>query len=97
MDDPFEQMTSDDFMEALKPENWMEITTLHTPTLEATLDGGRLILLFPDGQRKQLGRSDVEALTRFLVKSAGVEPLPAGEDPFPKGWQPTRVDEGEMP
>ncbi|SRR6266487_6522625 len=82
----------DDFLEELKPENWTETTTLHTPTLEATLDGGRLALLFPDGQRQHLERSDVEALTRFLDQYAGVEPLPTAEDPFPQGWQPTRVD-----
>ena len=52
----------DDFLDALKPENWTETTTLHTPTLEATLDGGRLtlMLLFPDGYHMtQLERSDV--------------------------------------
>ncbi|HYU72959.1 MAG TPA: hypothetical protein VEL31_09790 [Ktedonobacteraceae bacterium] len=34
MNDPFEHMTSDDFMEALKPENWTETTSLHTHSYE---------------------------------------------------------------
>jgi hypothetical protein len=92
--DPFEDMTHDDFMEALKPENWQETLRLHTPTLEAILQEGSLTLLFPDGERRQLVRSDVEALTRFLDQYAGVQPLPAPDDVF-EGWQPTRVDESE--
>jgi len=101
--DPFERMTHDDFMEALKPENWKEVyQRLHTPTLEALLEDGRLTLHFPSGMTMpavmvKLKRSDVEALTRFLVKSAGVEPLPATSDPFPEGWTPMRVDESKEP
>ncbi|SRR6266487_645301 len=97
--DPFEHLTTgDDFIEALKPENWTETIKLHTPSLEATLlDGGRveLMLLFPDGYHiTTLKRSDVEALTRFLDQYAGVEPLPASTDPF-ETFQPTRVEEVE--
>ena len=40
---------------------------------------------------KHSSRSDVEALTRFLIQYANVEPLPALEDPFEEGWTPTRV------
>ncbi len=32
--DPFEYMTHDDFLEALKPENWTEITALHSHSYE---------------------------------------------------------------
>ncbi len=81
--DPLEGMTHNDFIEALKPENWTETTALRTPTLQATLQDGLLTLAFPDGQARVLIRSDVEALTRFLHQYAGVEPLPAAEDPFP--------------
>jgi hypothetical protein len=92
--DPFENMTHDDFRQALQPENWQETLRLHTPTLEAVLEQGRLTLLFPDGGQRQLARSDVEALTRFLDQYAGVQPLPTPDDVF-EGWQPTRVDESE--
>lgn len=93
-DDPFEQMTHDDFMQALKPENWQELQRLHTPTLEAVLVNERLYLLFPNGERRQLERSDVEVLTRFLDQYANVPPLPAPDESiFEEGWQPTRVDQ----
>ncbi len=98
--DPFERMTHDDFIEALKPENWKEVyQRLHTPNFEATLEDGRLILHFPEGfvtpaVMKKLERSDIEALTRFLDQYAGVAPLPALTDPF-ENFQPTRVEERE--
>ncbi len=93
--DSFEGMTPDDIIEALKPENWTETTTLHTPTLQATLQDKLLMLAFPDGQARVLIRSDVEALTRFLHQYAGADPLPAAEVPFPSGWQPTSVESYE--
>jgi hypothetical protein len=87
MSDPFESL---DLRKELDPANWTETDRLHTPTLDAVLMEGRLLLLFQGGDVKQLSRSDVEALTRFLIQYAHVEPLPAPEDPF-KGWTPTRV------
>lgn len=91
MKDPFDAMTHADFIEALKPENWKEVhQRLHTPIFEAILQEGRLLLLFPDGQPRQLERSDVEALTRFLDQYANVQPLPAPEDPF-EGRKSTKV------
>jgi hypothetical protein len=92
--DPFENLTHDDFKEALKPENWKEVyQRLHTPTFEAILQDGRLLLLFPDGQRRQFEREGVEALTRFLDQYAAVQPLPAPDDSFLNDWQPTRERE----
>jgi hypothetical protein len=95
--DPFEDMTHADFVEALQPENWKEVSQrLHTPTLDALLQEGRLFLLFPDSQRRQFERSDVEALTRFLDQYANVQPLPALDETVFQNWQPARVEsEGE--
>ncbi len=93
MVDPFELMTHDDFIEALQPESWKEVLQrLHTPKFDALLQEGQLTLQFPDGQRKQFERSDVEALTRFLTQYAGVEPLPVPLDPF-ADFKPTILPE----
>jgi hypothetical protein len=93
--DPFEHMTPDDFLQAIQPGNWRELQRLHTPTLEAILEEGRLTLLFPDGEHRQFERSDVEALTRFLDQYANVQPLPAPDESVLQDWQPTRVEESE--
>lgn len=90
--DPFEAMTGDEFIEALNPKNWKEVQRLHTPTFEAVLQDGGLTLQFPDGQRKQFERSDVEALTRFLNQYADVSPLiTPTDDPF-EDFEPIKVD-----
>jgi hypothetical protein len=88
MNDPFETLG---FRKEPNPENWTETDRLHTPTLDAVLTGGRLLLLFQGRDVKHLSRSDVEALTRFLVQYANVKPLPEPEGPFEEGWTPTRV------
>ena len=41
-----------------------------------------LTLVFPGGVSKQLARGDVEALTRFLIQYAHVEPLAPVDDSF---------------
>jgi hypothetical protein len=72
---------------------WEEVyQRLHTPTFEAILRDGQLLFLFPDGQRRDFQRSDVEALTRFLDQYAMVEPLPAPDGDIFKDWQPTKSD-----
>ncbi len=88
MSDPFDNL---DLRAELDPANWTETDRLRTPTLEAILDEEkRLTLVFPDGTTRGLSRSDVEALTRFLIQYANVAPLAPVEDPF-AGWTPTRV------
>jgi hypothetical protein len=87
MSDPFEEL---DLLKELDPANWAEVDRLHTPTLDAVLVAGRLFLLFQDKSVKQFSRSEVEALTRFLIQYAGVAPLAPAEDPF-ENWTPTRV------
>lgn len=72
MSDGFDQI---DFLQALDAKNWTSTDRLHTPTLEAILHAEVLTLVFPDGISQQLVRGDVEALTRFLVQYAHVEPL----------------------
>ena len=64
-----------------------------TPTFEAILQDGQLLLLFPNGGRRQFERSDVEALTRFLDQYAQVQPLPAPDDSFLK---PSVLSETEV-
>ncbi len=90
--DPFAKMSHEDFIEALNPANWQSIHRLHTPTLEAILEQDHLMLVFPDGERRQLERSDIEALTRFLDQYAHVAPLPPPDEDVFKDWRPTRVD-----
>lgn len=92
MQDPFEDMSHTDFLEALDMNNWTEVDRLHTPTFEAILQNGELTLVFPDSQRRTFKRSEVEALTRFLDQYAGVEPLPPPDESAFADWQPTRVD-----
>ncbi len=90
-DDPFAHL---DLLKELDPANWTEVDRLHTPTLDAVLIEGRLILKFQNGSVKQFSRREVEDLTRFLIQYAKVEPLVAPEDPF-EGWTPERVTEPE--
>ena len=61
-------------------DNWTSTDRLHTPTLEAILHAEMLTLVFPGGVSKQLMRGDVEALTRFLIQYAHVEPLAPVDD-----------------
>lgn len=84
-----------DFMEALNVNSWRVTHRLHTPGFEAILHDGLLTLVFPDGQRKQFARSDVEALTRFLDQYAEVAPLPPPDMSVFENWQPVRVDLGQ--
>ena len=93
MSDPFEDL---DLLKELDPSNWTEVDRLHTPTLDAVLIEGRLFLVFQDKSVKQLSRSEVEALTRFLDQYAKVEPLAAPEDPF-EGYTAKRVIGPEGP
>ena len=46
MSDPFETL---DLRKELDPTNWTETDRLHTPTLDAVLVEGRLLLLFRVG------------------------------------------------
>jgi|SRR5579859_2253570 len=77
----FEKSDFGDFEEQIKPVHWKQVhTRLTTPTMEATLQAGILILKFTGGITKALERPDVEALTRFLNQHAGVEDLPDLDD-----------------
>jgi len=93
--DPFEEMTHDDFTDALKPVNWQEAhIRLHTSALEAILQQERqiLTLTFPDDESRRLQRSDIEALTRFLEQYANVQPLSKPDNDLFEGWSPTPVE-----
>src|ERR1700730_5569344 len=92
--DPFKGMKHEDFVEALDARNWkVSYERLHTPNFEAVLisESGHLILLFPDGQRRDFERSDVEALTRFLDQFANVQPLPVPDEDIFKDFKPNKV------
>ena len=80
MSDSSEAFNQDDFLQALDPNNWSRTDRFHTPTFDAILDQTVLTLLFSDGVSKQIPRSDVEALTRFLTQHVQVQPLVLVED-----------------
>jgi hypothetical protein len=73
---------------------WRETTALHTPTLEAALseDAATLTLTFSSGHREIIQRNDLEALTRYLIDFAHVNPLPALDASELEALQPRRVD-----
>jgi hypothetical protein len=66
MQDPLRGLGPDDLKDL--PNEKVVFERLTTPQLEAIFfpKNGRLILLFPDGQRRQLEHNTVKALTSFL-------------------------------
>jgi hypothetical protein len=92
--DPFQPFNELDFEELIKPEHWTETSALHTPTLEAALDAHAetLTLRFSSGHEEMIQRSDLEALTRYLIDHAHVEPLPPVDESIFEDFQPRRVD-----
>jgi hypothetical protein len=69
----------DDFLEAIKTENWHRTDILHTPTMEVKLEDGQLEMTLPDCQFT-LGREQTEALARFLSEHLKLSPLAPMED-----------------
>jgi hypothetical protein len=97
MHDPFEELTRDDFLQALDPSNWQETTTLHTPGFATRLDAEDRLLIAIDTTQLELAPQDVQALTRFLTKYVTLAPIePPGDL---SDFTPTRMDtqEGEEP
>jgi hypothetical protein len=65
----------EDFEEALKPENWVEETVLHTPTFEALLKSDGTLFLSGPSLREGFSVEAVQALTRFLSERVELPPL----------------------
>jgi hypothetical protein len=66
LEDPFEHLDREDFLQALDPHNWQEEVQLGTPTFAARLAEGRLLLA--KGERQlELAPQEVQALMRFLA------------------------------
>ena len=77
MSDPFDNMSSEDFQQAIDPANWTEETVLHTPTFEAKLLADGTLWLKGAALHEGFSVEAVQALTRFLserVKLPPVEP-----------------------
>jgi hypothetical protein len=91
--DPFQPFTELDFEELLNPANWTETSAIHTPTLHAELTDERqkLTFTFTSGHQETIGRSDIGALTRYLIDHAQAAPLVVDEDVF-KDIHPRKVD-----
>ena len=85
-----QEATHEDFLEALKPENWGRTDILHTPTMEVKFEDGQLEMILPDCQFT-LDREQTEALARFLSEHVKFPPVTPIED-FPNDFQVKRVD-----
>jgi hypothetical protein len=70
---------ADDLMDQLNPDNFDEAYGLHTPTIQASLKNGELILTMPYG-KILLSAEDTKALTRFLSERVKLPPLPPDDD-----------------
>jgi hypothetical protein len=90
MHDPFEQMSSHDFFEALEVKNWSCETRLHTPTFEAVLKAEGTLFLRGIALHEGFALGDVQALTRFLGERVPFPPVPPPSD-F-AGYTPLRVE-----
>lgn len=83
-----------DLEDLVKTQRWTTTSAIHTPTFDAALSeqGQTLTFTFASGHKETIGRSDIEALTRYLTENAHVAPL-AGNESDLEDIHPRRVDE----
>jgi hypothetical protein len=86
-----EDFSHEDFIEALKPENWTEEQILHTPTFEAHIQPDGTLFLRGPALHEGFSVEAVQALTRFLSERVKLPPLEPTYD-F-SDFTPKRVDE----
>ncbi len=62
--------TLDDFLEAIKPENWTRTSGVHTPTADVSiLETGNVQFTLPDSQF-ELNPQEADALVRYLFRES---------------------------